>query len=189
MPETSITLSPSMPRHRAVRHNAGGVRASANDLLTDLLTFLAAFLVFKETHLAPAMREPRWKCAVQLVKVKSVWGGFLPKYTAARSLGIRRLRRIPQRSETAYRGRCVVQCFHSQRGSPIATHRSLHPTLSSMPNLDAPTCQPLGFLDSRLHPDHFEDLMIPFGRYRGLPSELSFKFAGISIADPEPSFR
>ena len=68
MPDTGITLSPSMKQHMATGHNAmlapapnwdfpalagaGALRSSANDMLT----FLEAFLGYKETPLAPAMK-------------------------------------------------------------------------------------------------------------------------------------
>jgi CubicO group peptidase (beta-lactamase class C family) len=68
MPDTGITLSASMKHHMATGHNAillpvanwdlptlagaGALRSSVNDLLT----FLEAFLDYKETPLAPAMR-------------------------------------------------------------------------------------------------------------------------------------
>jgi serine-type D-Ala-D-Ala carboxypeptidase/endopeptidase len=68
MPDTSITLSSSMKRRMATGHNAllapvanwdlptlagaGALRSSANDMLT----FLEAFLGYKETPLAPAMK-------------------------------------------------------------------------------------------------------------------------------------
>jgi serine-type D-Ala-D-Ala carboxypeptidase/endopeptidase len=68
MPDTGITLSPSMKERMAASHNsmlaptanwdsgtlagAGALRSSANDMLT----FLEAFLGYKETPLAPAMK-------------------------------------------------------------------------------------------------------------------------------------
>jgi len=69
MPDTAITLSPSMSRRMATGHNAmlapvansylpeplagaGALRSSANDLLT----FLEAFLGYRESPLAPAMK-------------------------------------------------------------------------------------------------------------------------------------
>src|SRR4029077_13067143 len=68
MPDTGITLSPSMKQRMATGHNAllapapswdlptlagaGALRSSANDMLT----FLEAFLGHKETLLAPAMK-------------------------------------------------------------------------------------------------------------------------------------
>jgi CubicO group peptidase (beta-lactamase class C family) len=68
MPDTSITLSSSMKQRMATGHSpdlapvsnwdlsvlpgAGGLRSSANDMLT----FLAAFLGYKESPLAPAMK-------------------------------------------------------------------------------------------------------------------------------------
>jgi serine-type D-Ala-D-Ala carboxypeptidase/endopeptidase len=69
MPDTSITLSSSMKERMATGHNtamlaptsnwdlptlagAGALRSSANDMLT----FLEAFLGYKETPLAPAMK-------------------------------------------------------------------------------------------------------------------------------------
>jgi D-alanyl-D-alanine-carboxypeptidase/D-alanyl-D-alanine-endopeptidase len=68
MPDTSITLSSSMKRHMATGHNAmlapvpnwelptlagaGALRSSVNDMLT----FLEAFLGYKESPLAPAMK-------------------------------------------------------------------------------------------------------------------------------------
>jgi serine-type D-Ala-D-Ala carboxypeptidase/endopeptidase len=68
MPDTGITLSPSMKQRMATGHNlilaptanwdlptlagAGALRSSANDMLT----FLEAFLGYKETLLAPAMK-------------------------------------------------------------------------------------------------------------------------------------
>ena len=68
MPDTSITLSSSMKQRMATGHNAllapvanwdiptlagaGALRSSANDMLT----FLEAFLGYKQTPLAPAMK-------------------------------------------------------------------------------------------------------------------------------------
>jgi len=68
MPDTGITLSPSMQQRMATGHTgmlaptpnwdlptlagAGALRSSANDMLT----FLEAFLGYKETPLAPAMQ-------------------------------------------------------------------------------------------------------------------------------------
>ncbi len=68
MPDTGITLSSSMQRRMATGHNstldpavnwdlpalagAGALRSSANDMLT----FLEAFLSYKESPLAPAMK-------------------------------------------------------------------------------------------------------------------------------------
>jgi CubicO group peptidase (beta-lactamase class C family) len=68
MPDTGITLSSSMTQRRAMGHNAflapvanwdfsalagaGALRSSANDMLT----FLEAFLGYKESPLAPAMK-------------------------------------------------------------------------------------------------------------------------------------
>jgi CubicO group peptidase (beta-lactamase class C family) len=68
MPDTGITLSSSMKQRMATGHNsilapvanwdsltlagAGGLRSSANDMLT----FLEAFLGYKESPLAPAMK-------------------------------------------------------------------------------------------------------------------------------------
>lgn len=69
MPDTGITLSSSMQQRTAHGHNevlapvghwdlgalagAGGLRSSANDMLT----FLEAFLGYRETPLAPAMKS------------------------------------------------------------------------------------------------------------------------------------
>ena len=71
MPDTGITLSSSMKQRMATGHNpmltpmpnwdlaslagAGALRSSANDMLT----FLEAFLGYKETPLAPAMKAMR----------------------------------------------------------------------------------------------------------------------------------
>ena len=68
MPDTGITLSSSMKQRMATGHNAmlapvanwdlptlagaGALRSSANDMLT----FLEAFLGYKESPLAPAMK-------------------------------------------------------------------------------------------------------------------------------------
>ena len=68
MPDTGITLSPSMKHRMATGHNAmlapvanwdlpalagaGGLRSSANDMLA----FLEAFLGYRESPLAPAMK-------------------------------------------------------------------------------------------------------------------------------------
>lgn len=68
MPDTAITLSPSMQQRMATGHNAmlaqvanwdlpalagaGALRSSAHDMLT----FLEAFLGYRETPLAPAMK-------------------------------------------------------------------------------------------------------------------------------------
>jgi D-alanyl-D-alanine-carboxypeptidase/D-alanyl-D-alanine-endopeptidase len=69
MPDTGITISSSMKQRMATGHNAtltpvanwdlpalagaGALRSSANDVLT----FLEAFLGYKESHLAPAMKS------------------------------------------------------------------------------------------------------------------------------------
>src|SRR5262249_56695222 len=68
MPDTGIALTPSMKQRMATGHNAmlapvanwdvptlagaGALRSSANDMLT----FLEAFLGYKESPLAPSMR-------------------------------------------------------------------------------------------------------------------------------------
>src|SRR5204863_2946365 len=84
MPDTGITLSSSMKQRMATGHNsilapvanwdsltlagAGALRSSANDMLT----FLEAFLGYKESPLAPAMkamlevRRPLGKTAIGL---------------------------------------------------------------------------------------------------------------------------
>jgi len=89
MPDTGITLSSSRKRRMATGHNAmlapvsnwdfatlagaGALRSSANDMLT----FLEAFLGYRETPLAPAMkamlevRRPVGKTGFEMV-----WGGI-----------------------------------------------------------------------------------------------------------------
>ena len=98
MPDTGITLSSSMKQRMATGHTAmlapaanwdlptlagaGALRSSANDMLT----FLEAFLGYKESPLAPAMkamlevRRPAGKA-----KARSVWGGLFSQLTAGRS--------------------------------------------------------------------------------------------------------
>lgn len=93
MPDTGITLSSSMERRMATGHNAllapvanwdfqalagaGGLRSSANDMLT----FLEAFLGYKESPLAPAMkamleiRRPVGKTQFEIALAWFAFGG------------------------------------------------------------------------------------------------------------------
>jgi CubicO group peptidase (beta-lactamase class C family) len=92
MPDTGITLSSSMKRRMATGHNAllapvaswdfptlagaGALRSSANDMLT----FLEAFLGYKESPLAPAMkamlevRRPVGKTKFEIALAWSIFG-------------------------------------------------------------------------------------------------------------------
>jgi CubicO group peptidase (beta-lactamase class C family) len=88
MPDTSIALTSSMKQRMATGHNstlapvanwdlpalagAGAIRSSANDLLT----FLEAFLVYKESPLAPAMKAMLEFCR-PLGKAKIGLGWFI----------------------------------------------------------------------------------------------------------------
>ena len=101
MPDTGITLSSSMKRRMATGHNAmlapvadwdlptlagaGALRSSANDMLT----FLEAFLGYRESPLAPAMkamlevRRPAGK-----TKIEVGLGWIITQLTAGRSPGM-----------------------------------------------------------------------------------------------------
>jgi D-alanyl-D-alanine-carboxypeptidase/D-alanyl-D-alanine-endopeptidase len=92
MPDTGITLSSSMKRRMATGHNAllapvanwdfptlagaGALRSSANDMLT----FLEAFLGYKESPLAPAMkamlevRRPAGKTKIEIGLAWNIFG-------------------------------------------------------------------------------------------------------------------
>ncbi len=90
MPDTGITLSSSMKQRMATGHNAmlapvanwdlptlagaGALRSSANDMLT----FLEAFLGYRESPLAPAMKAMlEVRRPVGKTKSRSVWGGYI----------------------------------------------------------------------------------------------------------------
>ena len=89
MPDTGITLSSSMKQRMATGHNAmlapvanwdlptlagaGALRSSANDMLT----FLEAFLGYKESPLAPAMKAMLEVRRPAGQGKRSVWRGLL----------------------------------------------------------------------------------------------------------------
>ena len=131
MPDTGITLSSSMKQRMATGHNAmlapvanwdlptlagaGALRSSANDMLT----FLEAFLGYRESPLAPAMKamlevsRPVGKTGFAIglgwhILGEIVWhdggtGGF-------RSESSHTIR------ESKYRSRGALQCSYCERG-------------------------------------------------------------------------
>ena len=128
MPDTGITLSSSMKQRMATGHNAmlapvanwdfptlagaGALRSSANDMLT----FLEAFLGYKETPLAPAMKA--------MLEVRRPAGHGKDRFGVVSSRGeiawhdggtggFRSF--VGYDPKARYRGRCTVQCFYSLR--------------------------------------------------------------------------
>jgi CubicO group peptidase (beta-lactamase class C family) len=131
MPDTGITLSSSMKQRMATGHTAmlapvanwdlptlagaGALRSSANDMLT----FLEAFLGYKESPLAPAMkamlevRRPAGQATIGL--------GWIIMSAHDREIAGHGGRTGGFCSTVGYdrkelhRGRCTVQCFYSHR--------------------------------------------------------------------------